>query len=254
MLHRLLHRRLLHRLHRARPALIRQRGQQRALVPTAEGRVERADRARRGVGLQRAAHLTLRQPGACPVQLGVDLLLARRLTGGVVGDRPGAADGVDARDHVRGHADHAPVLVDAARDRLPDPPVRVRAEAPALGRLELLRRSDQPDGAVLHEVLQRHPAPLELEGHGDDEAQVGLNQPIPRGPLPLQLQMQLVGRRVAIHVREAERARPLAGGRGLAEGTLEILPHGRPPPELTHISGDVELLILPKQLVLGEPS
>src|SRR5256714_3592431 len=53
-----------------------------------------------------------------------------------------------------------------------DPPDRVRGEAVALLRVEVLDGLQQAVVALLHEILEADAAAHELAGHGDDEAQV----------------------------------------------------------------------------------
>src|ERR687897_2550349 len=73
-------------------------------------------------------------------------------------------------------ADRAAGVGDAARDRLTDPPRRVRRELEALAPVELLDGVHQPEVALLDEVEQRQPRRLVLLGDGDDESEVRLHE------------------------------------------------------------------------------
>ena len=61
-------------------------------------------------------------------------------------------DLVQLLDHVHGDADRARLVGDRARDRLADPPRRVRRELVALAVVELLDRADQAERALLDQV------------------------------------------------------------------------------------------------------
>src|SRR5690606_9409880 len=63
-----------------------------------------------------------------------------------------------------------------SKDRLTDPPHRVRDELHALVRIELARRRHQTDVALLDQVDQRDTAILVLLGHTDHEPQVRADQ------------------------------------------------------------------------------
>src|SRR3990170_4196486 len=89
--------------------------------------------------------------------------------------------------HVDGDADGARLVGDGAGDRLADPPGGVGAELVALAVVELLHRADEADVPLLDEVQERHAATDVLLGDADDEAQVGLRQPL-FGPEPLFLE------------------------------------------------------------------
>ena len=99
---------------------------------------------------------------------------------------------VDALDHVHGDADGARLVGDGPADRLADPPRRVGAELVAQGRVELLHRAQQADVALLDQVEERHAAADVALRHADDQAQVGLGQPLFRVPAALPPQQQLV--------------------------------------------------------------
>ena len=84
-------------------------------------------------------------------------------------------DLVELLDHVDRDADRPPLVRDRARDRLADPPGRVRGELVAAPVVELLDRPDEPERALLDQVQERQPAPEVALGDRDDEAQVGLD-------------------------------------------------------------------------------
>src|SRR5688500_10836053 len=91
-----------------------------------------------------------------------------------------ADEPVDRLDHVDRDADRACLVGDGARDRLTDPPRRIRAELEALLVVELLDRSDEADVALLDEVQEAHAATDVLLGDADHQAQVGLGQALAR--------------------------------------------------------------------------
>src|SRR3954464_4154948 len=105
------------------------------------------------------------------VELGLTLELDREL----VADAPDLAS---LRGHVGREADGAGGVVEAALDRLTDPQGGVRREAEALAPVELLRRADEPEHALLDEVVQGQPMALVPAGDGDDEAQSGIDEPV----------------------------------------------------------------------------
>mmetsp|Transcript_8723 Transcript_8723/g.14686 ORF Transcript_8723/g.14686 Transcript_8723/m.14686 type:complete len:397 (-) Transcript_8723:1129-2319(-) len=90
------------------------------------------------------------------------------------------AQRVDEVVHVHRQPDRARVVGDGARDRLPDPPRGVRGEAEAARRVELLGRLDQPDRALLDQVLQRQPLVHVLFRDRDHQAQVGRDEQLLR--------------------------------------------------------------------------
>src|SRR6184192_1882669 len=61
-------------------------------------------------------------------------------------------------------------------DRLADPPGRVGRELEALAVVELLRRADEADGALLDHVEKRQPLVAVVLGDRDDQPQVRLDQ------------------------------------------------------------------------------
>src|SRR5262249_18633585 len=79
-------------------------------------------------------------------------------------------------DHVHGDPDRARLIGDRTRDRLTDPPRRVRRELEALRVVELLDGADQPEVALLHEIEERHPPADVPLGDRDDEAEVRLGE------------------------------------------------------------------------------
>src|SRR3954466_945676 len=105
------------------------------------------------------------------VQLGLALERHRKL----VADAPDLAG---LRGHVGREADGAGGVVEAALDRLTDPQRGVRREAEALAPVELLRRADEPEHALLDEVVQGQAMALVPAGDGDDEGQVGIDEPV----------------------------------------------------------------------------
>src|SRR5215210_8706751 len=105
------------------------------------------------------------------VQLGLTL----ELDGELVADAPDLARlGGD----VGGEPDRAGGVVEAALDGLTDPQRGVRGEAEALAPVELLSRPDEPEHALLNEVVQGQAMALVPPGDGDDKAQVGIDEPV----------------------------------------------------------------------------
>src|SRR5688572_24580406 len=87
---------------------------------------------------------------------------------------------VDRLDHVDRDADGPRLIGDRARDRLPDPPRRVRRELVPLAVVELLDRADETDVPLLDQVEEAHAAADVLLRDRDDETQVRLGQVVPR--------------------------------------------------------------------------
>src|SRR5215217_1967849 len=87
----------------------------------------------------------------------------------------GAADLVELLDYVDRDADRARLVGERARDRLADPPGRVGRELEALAVVELLRRADQAERALLDQVEERQPLVAVVLRDRDDQAQVGLD-------------------------------------------------------------------------------
>ena len=73
------------------------------------------------------------------------------------------------------HADRPALVGDRPRDRLADPPGRVRRELEALAPVELLRRADEPDRALLDQVEEREALVAVALRDRDDEAEVRLD-------------------------------------------------------------------------------
>ena len=100
-----------------------------------------------------------------------------------VGSRPelgdelalGAADLVELLDDVDRDADRARLVGQRAGDRLADPPGRVGRELEALAVVELLRRADEAERALLDEVQERQALVAVVLGDRDDQAQVRLD-------------------------------------------------------------------------------
>ncbi len=105
-----------------------------------------------------------------PTELGAELAL-------------GAHDPVELLDDVHGHPDRPALVRDRARDRLPDPPRRVRRELEALAVVELLGGADETDRALLDEVEERQALVAVSLGDRDDEAKVRLHHGLLRGVL-----------------------------------------------------------------------
>src|SRR5215211_6425011 len=85
------------------------------------------------------------------------------------------ADLVELLDDVDRDADRARLVGERAGDRLADPPGRVRRELEALAVVELLRRADQPERALLDQVQERQALVAVVLGDRDHQAQVGLD-------------------------------------------------------------------------------
>src|SRR5919108_437069 len=111
----------------------------------------------------------------------VQLGLALELHGELVAD---ATDLAGLRRDVRGKADGTGGVVEAALDRLTDPQRGVGGEAEALAPVELLRRTDQPEHALLNEIVQRQAMALVPAGDREDEAQGGIDEPGLRPEIP----------------------------------------------------------------------
>ena len=87
----------------------------------------------------------------------------------------GAADLVELLDDVDGDPDRARLVSERTGDRLADPPGRVGRELEALAVVELLRRADEADGALLDQVEERQPLVAVVLGDRDDQPQVRLD-------------------------------------------------------------------------------
>ena len=86
-----------------------------------------------------------------------------------------AEDLVQLLDHVDGHADRACLVGERPRDRLPNPPGRVRRELEPLAVIELLRRAHQPDRALLNQIEEWQALVAIPLRDRDDEAKVRLD-------------------------------------------------------------------------------
>src|SRR3954453_13405647 len=134
------------------------------------------------VGARRRARGSL--PLACLLdrQRGlVGDLLERRLAAELHPERAlGAVHLLHALDDVHGHADRARLVGERARDRLADPPRRVRRELVAAAPVELLDRTDQAERAFLDQVEEGETLVAVVLRDGDDETQVRLDHPLLR--------------------------------------------------------------------------
>src|SRR5689334_13375097 len=86
-----------------------------------------------------------------------------------------AADLVQLLHDVDRDADRARLVRQRPRDRLPDPPGRVRRELEALAIVELLRRANETERALLDQVEEGKSLVAVVLRDGDDEPQVGLD-------------------------------------------------------------------------------
>jgi hypothetical protein len=84
----------------------------------------------------------------------------------------------DELDHVGRDMDRLAGVDQRPLDRLLDPPRGVGAEPGALGGVEALDRSHEPDVALLDEVGEREPAVGVVLPDRDDEAQIGADHPL----------------------------------------------------------------------------
>src|SRR4051794_29294853 len=87
----------------------------------------------------------------------------------------GAADLVQLLDDVHRDPDGPRLVGERAGDRLADPPGGVGRELEALAVVELLRRADEPERALLDEVQERQALVAVVLGDRDDQAEVGLD-------------------------------------------------------------------------------
>src|SRR5262245_66148837 len=81
---------------------------------------------------------------------------------------------------MRGNADGARLVRDAALDGLPDPPGCVGRELEPAAPVELLHGADQADHALLDKVEQCNAVSLITLRYGHDEAQVGVDHVVLR--------------------------------------------------------------------------
>ena len=84
----------------------------------------------------------------------------------------GAADLVQLLDDVDRDPDRARLVGERSGDRLADPPGRVGRELEALAVVELLRRANETERALLDQVEERQPLVAVVLRDGDDEPQV----------------------------------------------------------------------------------
>src|SRR4029079_2473775 len=87
----------------------------------------------------------------------------------------GADDLVQLLDDVDRHPDRPCLVRERAGYRLADPPRRVRRELEAFAVVELLRRADEADRALLDQIEERQALVAVLLRDRDDEAQVRLD-------------------------------------------------------------------------------
>ena len=142
------------------------------VLAVADRRVEARRRARRRAHLEHLLHGERRLVGD---------LLERRLASEL---RPqltiGAVDLLQPLDDVHRHADRPRLVGERSRDRLPDPPGRVRRELEAASPVELLDRADEPERALLDEVEEREALVAVVLRDRDDEPEVRLDHPLLR--------------------------------------------------------------------------
>ena len=118
------------------------------------------------------------------IQLFGDLVRRRLAPQLLEEDARSAGEAVDRLHHMHGDADGAGLVRDRARDRLPDPPRRVRRKLEALLVIELLDRLHQAEVALLDQVEEEHPPADVALGDGDDQAQVCLGEALFRRLVP----------------------------------------------------------------------
>jgi hypothetical protein len=87
---------------------------------------------------------------------------------------------VDGLHHVDRDPDGPGLVGDRSRDRLADPPGRIGRELVALGVVEFLDGTYQPEIPLLDEIEEQHSATDVTLGDGDHQAQVGLDQSLLR--------------------------------------------------------------------------
>src|SRR3954468_9310272 len=87
----------------------------------------------------------------------------------------GTADLVELLDYVDRDADGPRLVGERASDRLADPPGRVGRELEALAVVELLRRADQTERALLNQVEERQALVAVVLGDRHDQTEVGLD-------------------------------------------------------------------------------
>src|SRR5215217_222220 len=153
----------------------------------------------------------------------------------------GPPDLVQLLDDVNRDADRPRLVGQRAGDRLPDPPGRIGRELEALAVVELLRRANETERALLNEVEERQSLVSVVLGDGDDEPQVGLDHLLlgvevaaldalgeidlllgreePDLPDVLQEQLKGIGRHVGPQIQLGLGLAPLA----LVRGPLDLL-------------------------------
>src|SRR5262249_25088638 len=119
---------------------------------------------------------------------------------------------------VRGEPDRAAVPLDRLRDRLADPPGRIGREPAAAVVVESVDRLDQADRTLLDQIGEREPLTAVAPRGGRDEAEVGLDHPLPgarvAGPDPSHERLLLGGaeargsRALVLTRLRSSRARP----------------------------------------------
>mmetsp|Transcript_26293 Transcript_26293/g.78552 ORF Transcript_26293/g.78552 Transcript_26293/m.78552 type:complete len:308 (+) Transcript_26293:1-924(+) len=200
------------------------------------GRLERHELARGGEGEP--------QLGLRDAERRGELLVGRLAAGGEEEVCARLADRVDAIVHVYRQPDGAGVVSECARDGLLDPVVRVGGEAALVVRVKLVDGGDQPEGALLDEVLDVDAAVGVLFGNRDDEPEVGCNHAVLGHLHYSELVVEaLVGGRVA-RVKAAHRRRPLRPVRRPAERLDKLVPHAQPPQQLLDGAGEADLLLI----------
>src|SRR5690554_2049451 len=126
--------------------------------------------------LRRVQRLQGRHDFRCQRSRGRYFLDRRIATQLLLQSLPLTEDALKIARPVQRNAHCAPLVRQCSKDRLTDPPHRVRDELHALVRIELARRRHQTDVALLDQVDQRDTAILVLLGHTDHEPQVRADQ------------------------------------------------------------------------------
>src|SRR5205809_717698 len=129
---------------------------------TRSGHVAQLDRVREGPQLLQALVLDLPDALAGDVERPPDLVERSRMLAveAVAGLAPelgaelalGPDDLVQLLDHVDGHANRARLVRQGPRDRLANPPRRVRRELEPFAVVELLSRANQADRPLLDQI------------------------------------------------------------------------------------------------------
>src|SRR5262245_14293447 len=123
----------------------------------------------------------LRHPQDLPHLLDVDLELLGDLLGQRLAAQPldelalDVDDLVQLLDHVHGDPDRPRLVGDRARDRLADPPRRVRRKLESASVVELLDGPDEPQRPLLDQVEEGEAAPEVPLRDGHDQAEVRLD-------------------------------------------------------------------------------